>query len=104
MSYLQRPRHLIGLRRVTSIVLVAAGAALAPAAVAEASAPVNVFPVPGGHVAAPATQITFRGVPASQLGPITVTGSKSGSHTGRIVADSDGDGGSFIPSRVLQAR
>jgi hypothetical protein len=103
MSYLQRPRRLTGLRRATSLVLVAAAAALAPAAVAHASAPVNVFPIPGGRVAAPSSQITFRGVPASQLGPITVTGSKSGSHTGRIVADSDGDGGSFIPSHSFKS-
>jgi hypothetical protein len=102
MSYLQRPRHRIGIRRTTSIVLVAAGAALGPAAIAQASAPVNAFPIPGGHVAAPSTQLTFRGVPASQLGPITVTGSKSGSHTGRIVADSDGVGGSFIPSQPFK--
>lgn len=103
MSYLQRPRRLGQLRRVTSIALVAAGAALGPAAVAHASAPVSVFPIPGGHVAAPSTQITFRGVPASQLGPIAVTGSKSGSHTGRIVADSDGQGGSFIPSHAFKS-
>ena len=103
MSYLQRPRRLGQLRRVTSIVLVAAGAALGPATVAHASAPVSVFPIPGGHVAAPSTQITFRGVPASQLGPIAVTGSKSGSHTGRIVADSDGQGGSFIPSHAFKS-
>lgn len=85
-------------RRATSVVLVAAGAALMPAAVAQASAPVNVFPIPGGRLAAPSTQITFRGVPASQLGPITVTGSSSGAHAGRVVGDSDGGGGSFIPS------
>ena len=57
-----------------------------------------MFPIPGGKVAAPSTQITFRGVPAGQLGIISVTGSKSGTHTGRIVGDSDGDGASFIPA------
>ena len=63
----------------------------------------SVFPIPGGHVAAPSTQITLRGVPASQLGPISVTGSKSGIHTGRVVGDSDGQGASFIPSRSFEA-
>lgn len=60
--------------------------------------PVYAFPIPGGHFASPATQITFRGVPTSQFGTITVTGSVSGAHTGTVVADSDGDGGSFIPA------
>ncbi len=71
----------------------------APAA-SRASVPVvDVFPIPGGHVAAPTTQLTFRGIPISQLGPITVTGSRSGVHTGRLEADSDGNGGSFLPVR-----
>ncbi len=60
--------------------------------------PVYVFPIPGGHFASPATQITFRGISAGQLGTITVTGASSGAHTGTVVADSDGDGGSFVPA------
>jgi hypothetical protein len=74
-------------------------AGLWSAAGSEAStAPVDVFPIPGAHVAAPASQITFRGIPASQLGAITVTGSQSGIHAGRIESDSDGMGGSFLPT------
>jgi hypothetical protein len=100
MSHPQRPGRDTRrrLRRAASVVLMAAGAAVAPAAAAQA-ATVSVFPVPGAHVAAPAAQITFRGVPASQLGPISVTGSKSGAHAGRVVADSDGQGASFLPTR-----
>ncbi len=60
---------------------------------------VSAFPVPGARVAAPQTQITFRGVPAGKLGRITVSGSHSGRHSGRILADSDGEGGSFVPAR-----
>ncbi|HEX4009663.1 MAG TPA: arylsulfotransferase family protein [Solirubrobacteraceae bacterium] len=66
-----------------------------------AATPVNVFPIPGGRVAAPATQLTFRGLPAADLGTITVTGSKSGAHTGRVLSDSDGRGGSFIPTKAF---
>lgn len=86
---------------LTGVALLAAGTAgqLLTPAPAAAAAPVNVFPVPGGRVAAPSTQITFRGLPISQLGPITVTGSKSGVHSGRLLADSDGHGGSFIPAK-----
>jgi hypothetical protein len=62
-----------------------------------------VFPIPGGHLAAPSTQITLRGVPASQIGAISVVGSKSGGHTGRIVGDSDGQGASFLPSHPFKA-
>jgi arylsulfotransferase ASST len=106
MSYLQHPirsrrRHA---RLAATAVLVVAGAVVVPTTAAQAaSAPVSVFPIAGGRVAAPSTQITFRGVPASQLGAISVTGSKSGTHTGRIVADSDGEGASFLPSQPFKA-
>ena len=49
--------------------------------------PVYVFPVPGGHFASPATQITFRGIPISQFGTITVTGSSSGAHDAQCGCD-----------------
>lgn len=66
---------------------------------------VSVFPVPGARVAAPQTQITFRGIPVSQLGRVIVTGSRSGRHAGRVVADSDGLGGaSSRPSRSRRER
>ncbi len=58
----------------------------------------SVFPSPGSKAATPGTQIAFRGIPASQIGTIQVVGSKSGRHTGQIVPDSDGNGGSFLPS------
>jgi hypothetical protein len=60
---------------------------------------VYTYPIPGGRVAAPGTQIAFRGLPINRLGPITVIGSRSGRHGGRLEADSDGRGGSFIPAR-----
>ena len=58
---------------------------------------VYAYPAPGSRFASPTTQIAFRGVPASQLGKITVGGSSSGAHAGTVMADSDGDGGSFVP-------
>jgi hypothetical protein len=57
-----------------------------------------VFPAPGSGFASPSSQIAFRGLPAGQLGTIAVTGSVSGAHAGTVEGDSDGDGGSFIPS------
>jgi Arylsulfotransferase (ASST) len=101
------------LRRRTPLWLAAAllGAAFAVVLIAPwssgnsraAGPPVNVFPIPGGRVAAPSTQITFRGLPAADLGAITVTGSKSGVHAGRVLSDSDGHGGSFIPTKPFDA-
>lgn len=89
-------------RRLSAIAaLVVAGAALASLAVGGSShaETVSVFPVPGSRVAPPQAQVVFRGIPASELGPIVVTGSRSGRHAGRVLADSDGRGGSFLPSR-----
>ena len=78
----------------------------APAAGWGAAAPsgVGVFPIPGSLVASPQAQIAFRGIPSSQLesASIQVSGSRSGVHTGVVEADSDGDGGSFIPSTPFQ--
>ncbi len=78
-----------------SIALTAAGAM--PAA---ARAAIAAYPLPGDRVASTQTQIALRGLSFSQLraGKVTVTGSKTGRHAGRLVADSDGRGGSFLPS------
>jgi Arylsulfotransferase (ASST) len=45
------------------------------------------------------TQISLLGVPADELSDITVTGSHTGLHPGRLVAYSQGDGASFLPTR-----
>jgi hypothetical protein len=64
--------------------------------------PVSAFPSPGTISASPRTQISLRGLPASKLGSIRVTGSKSGRHSGRLRAHSDGQGGSFVLKRRLR--
>jgi hypothetical protein len=63
------------------------------------SDPVTVFPIPGGRVAAPQTQITLRGVTRGHVGRVIVTASRTGRHTGRVVFDSDGQGASFLPAK-----
>jgi hypothetical protein len=81
------------------MVAVAAGVVVILTAGSQAhSSSVDVFPIPGARVASPSTQITFRGLPARRLGKIAVVGSKSGVHTGVLLADSDGEGGSFVPT------
>jgi hypothetical protein len=94
--------------RVASVTAVGAVAALAlgagGATAQAASGPVvSVYPSPGDRYELPGTQIAFRGIPANRLGAITVVGSKTGTHRGRIAADSDGDGGSFMPTRRFAA-
>jgi hypothetical protein len=56
---------------------------------------VTVSPAPQSADASPSTQISLLGVPAGELTAIAVTGSRSGAHAGRLVAYSQGDGGSF---------
>lgn len=66
-------------------------------------APFAVSPAPGSAFNEPDTQISFLGASAQDLRGITVTGSLSGLHSGRIEADSDGQGASFLPARPFLA-
>jgi Arylsulfotransferase (ASST) len=95
------------LARRSALAALAAGTsllALPPIPLLSGGAPANsavpnvfVFPSPGSRAALPQTQIAFRGeIPAA--GSITVTGSASGAHNGRIVPDSDNHGASFYPN------
>ncbi len=60
---------------------------------------VTVSPLAGSRDANPQTQISFLGVPARALSAISVVGSRTGAHSGRLLAYSQGDGASFLPSR-----
>jgi len=60
---------------------------------------VTVSPLPGARDASPQTQISFLGVPAADLSDVSVVGSHTGLHSGRLAAYSQGDGASFLPSR-----
>jgi hypothetical protein len=60
--------------------------------------PVDVSPAPDTGAANPHTQISFLGLPASQIREVSVTGEQSGGHTGALHAYSQGDGASFVPS------
>lgn len=91
--------------RIVGLVVALGGVAAVPLAAlavtgrgSEAQS-VSVFPIPGGRVAAPQTQITLRGVARGHVGRVIVTGSSTGRHTGRMVFDSDGQGASFLPAK-----
>src|SRR5205823_1776627 len=66
-------------------------------------APVAVFPAAGTPVASAKTQISFRGVAPGALANVKVRGSRTGSHSGKLRAHSDGLGASFIPDHPFQA-
>jgi hypothetical protein len=59
---------------------------------------VTVSPLPGSRDASAETQVSFLGVPAAALSGVSVRGSRSGSHSGRLAPYSQGDGASFVPS------
>ncbi|MFZ2050894.1 MAG: arylsulfotransferase family protein [Solirubrobacteraceae bacterium] len=112
------------MRRLTSLIAFAALALCAAVALAacgggsklrSASAPaclpsslqhnaslpggVSVSPAPGSVTASPETQISFLGAPASAIGEVSVQGSQTGSHSGRLESFSQSDGASFVPSK-----
>jgi hypothetical protein len=93
------------IRRICLLLALVSGlVAGLPAGVALAQSPaVSVYPSPGTSYNLPGTQITFRGIAPNQIGAVTVAGSASGTHGGRIAPDSDGGGGSFLPSAPFKS-
>jgi Arylsulfotransferase (ASST) len=59
---------------------------------------VTVSPLAGSRDASTQTQVSFLGVPAGAIGHVSVLGSQSGAHAGRLLAYSQGDGASFVPA------
>jgi hypothetical protein len=60
---------------------------------------VTVSPLSGSRDATAQTQISFLGVPAREIGDVSVVGSQSATHSGRLLAYSQGNGASFVPSQ-----
>jgi Arylsulfotransferase (ASST) len=57
-----------------------------------------VSPLPGSYDASPGTQISLLGAPLGALSSVRVSGSRTGSHSGRLIGYSQGDGASFVVS------
>ncbi len=66
---------------------------------ALAGGAVTVSPAPDTMDASYLAQISFLGVPVTEITDIAVVGSHSGAHAGRLAAYSQGDGASFQPSK-----
>ncbi len=58
----------------------------------------EVAPLPDSLDASPHAQISLLGVPKAQLAQVSVIGSITGGHAGHLVAYSQGDGASFLPT------
>jgi len=59
---------------------------------------VTVSPAPDSRDASSSTQLSMLGPSAGQISHVSVSGSESGRHDGRLVAYSQGNGASFVPS------
>jgi hypothetical protein len=64
---------------------------------------VDVSPAPETDTANPHTQISFLGVPATEIHAVSVAGQRSGSHAGHLEGYSQGDGASFVPDTPFDA-
>ncbi len=69
---------------------------------AQANA-VAVSPLPGTEDASPDTQISFLGEGGTTVADVSVVGSRSGNHSGKLERYSTGTGMSFIPNSPFQA-
>jgi EmrB/QacA subfamily drug resistance transporter len=82
----------------------AAGIVTPKAELAEAQAnSVAVSPLPGTEDASPSTQISFLGEPGTKVADVSVVGSHSGTHPGKLKPYSTGTGASFVPNKPFQA-
>jgi hypothetical protein len=66
---------------------------------ALAGGAVTVTPAPDTRDASYLSQISFLGPAAADIADVTVSGSRSGAHSGRLLPYSQGDGASFLPSK-----
>ncbi len=73
--------------------------AQAPAGPPSPPSALDVLPFPGTPDASPQTAISFPALSASQLRSVTVTGSRSGIHSGQLIALPNGRGTAFTPAR-----
>src|SRR3954462_11700204 len=66
---------------------------------AARAADLAISPAPGTPDASPQTQISILGITPKSIRAVSVTGSSSGAHQGRLRAYSGRRGASFVPSQ-----
>ena len=85
-------------RKRLAVLASLAALGLCSAATASAASPsVIISPAPGSIAAMPGTQISFLGASASSLSSISVLGSSTGRHRGRLRSYASAAGASFLP-------
>jgi hypothetical protein len=89
-------------KRLAAVLALVCAVGCAAASTASASG-VIVSPQAGTAFAMPGTQISFLGAARSALSRITVTGSRTGAHSGHLRSYSSATGTSFIPNRPFAA-
>lgn len=87
------------LAAITALGLLAMWALVPTTATAAGPPGVTISPLPGTPDASPHTQISFLGAPVSQIGHISVVGSRSGAHGGRLKSYDSAAGASFITTK-----
>jgi len=90
--------------RCSSGALAAAVVTAALGALAAGAQAVTLSPLNGTPDASPDTQISFLGAPAGQIADVSVEGSRSGSHGGKLRSYASASGASFVPSRRCSRR
>ena len=95
------PRRSVHARRLIAAATLA-GALVAPAsAFARSTPPPVISPADGTLDASPRTGISVLGAPPADIGSVTVTGSESGAHTGKLLPFSRKRGAIFQPDTPL---
>jgi outer membrane protein assembly factor BamB len=90
-------------RKLLVAALLAASALFGMALASQASAAgLAISPFPGTPSAMPKTQISFLGASARSLSAISVVGSSSGRHGGRLRSYASATGASFVPSKAFK--
>jgi hypothetical protein len=88
---------------IAAVAAIAAVVVIAPIVGGSEDGLVSVYPGHRTVAAAPGTTILFRGAGPDDLGDVTVRGSRSGAHTGRLRASPDGDGAAWVPDEPFTA-
>src|SRR5262249_45228182 len=99
-----RPMGVLALRKaaVAAALALAALGLAAPAGAATPSLPyVTISPLHGTPDASPQTQISFLGAPSADITRVSVRGTRSGGHSGKLEAYATGTGASFVPLRAF---
>ncbi|MFI4989724.1 MAG: arylsulfotransferase family protein [Solirubrobacterales bacterium] len=85
--------------RAPALMLALAFSGALLAGTATAASAVTISPLNGTPDASPGTQISFLGASAKEISSVSVTGSRSGSHSGALRSYASAAGASFVPAR-----